>query len=96
MNPMSRDRLLRLPAWPLPARTTASISRLISRRVQEEPGLLLTWNQGYRRLPQCRAHAEGGELLLEAAPRPSSRAPGQGPPRTVPEGLLWQERLRQA
>jgi len=44
-------------------------------------------------IAECGAHAKGGELLREAAARTGPRAAGQGPPGTLPEEILWQERL---
>lgn len=51
---------------------------------------------GYRLIPERCPHAEGRELLREAAARRCPRASGQGPPRPLPEGLLRQERFRHA
>jgi hypothetical protein len=48
---------------------------------------------GHWIIAECGAHAKGGELLREAAARPGPRAAGQGPPGTLPEEILWQERL---
>ena len=47
-------------------------------------------------LAQCGPHAQGRELLREAAPWPSPRARGQGPSRTLPEEIHGQEPLSKA
>merc|ERR1711964_123962 len=54
------------------------------------------FSQCYRLLPQCCPHAEGRELLREAAPWPSSRARGQGSSRTLPEEVHGQEPFSKA